>query len=202
MKIVVIGRGVIGNAVADRLASQHDVIRASRSGGDLTVDARSPESISAFYDALGPFDALVMAAGTGKIFTPFWELSPEDYIETWRDRVMTQINIVRLGISRINDGGSFTLSSGFMNKSPLPGFTAISSSNGGIDGFVVGAALDMPRGVRINCVSATFLKETLESFMDDISGYTTMTAFEVARAYEAVVMADYTGRDIDTRSFL
>lgn len=110
--------------------------------------------------------------------------------------------MVRLGIARINDGGSFTLSSGFMNKSPLAGFTAITSSNGGIDGFVIGAALDMPRGIRINCVSATFVQETLEGFMDDVSGYTAMTAAQVAHAYRAAVHAGYTGCDIDTRTLI
>ena len=202
MKIIVIGRGIIGSAVADLLEQRHQVIRASRSGGDFTVDARSPQSIADFYGRCGRFDALVIAMGTGKIFTPFWELSPEDYLDAYMDRVMPQINLVRLGLPHLNDGGSFTLSSGFMNKSPIPGFAAITSSNGAIDGFVVGAACDMPRGIRINCVSATFVKETLERFgMSDLSAYTVMPAASVALAYGAAVESAFSGCDIDTRLY-
>jgi NAD(P)-dependent dehydrogenase (short-subunit alcohol dehydrogenase family) len=201
MRIAVVGRGVIGTAVADLLAQEHEVLRASRSGGDLTVDARSVDSIREFYRRLGRFDAVVMALGTGRIFTPFWEVEPEDYLEAWRDRVMTQANMVRLGIDNVNDGGVFVLSSGFMNKSPIPGFSAITSSNGGIDGFITGAAKDMPRGVRINGVSATFVKETLEGLLDDLSGFDVMPAAEVALAYRAAVLSNENGRDFDTRNY-
>lgn len=200
MRIVVIGRGVIGSAVASLLRQRHEVVQASRSGGDLLVDARSEDSIRDFYERCGRFDALVVALGSGRIFTPLWELSPADYLEAWQDRVMSQINLVRLGLPNLRDGGSFTLSSGFMNKSPLPGFSAITASNGGIDGFIVGAARDLPRGIRINGVSATFVKETLEGFgMTDLSAYTVMPAAAVARSYALAVESDFTGRDLDTR---
>lgn len=202
MKIAVIGRGIIGGAVAEALGGRHEVITASRSGGDLKVDARSTDSIETFYRMAGRLDGVVMVIGTGRIFTPFWELAEADYLEAYMDRVMPQINLVRLGLEHLNDGGSFTLSSGFMNKSPLPGFSAITSSNGAIDGFVTGAALDMPRGIRINGVSATFVRETLLRFgMSDLSAYTVMGAAEVARTYQAAVEGDFSGRDLDTRDY-
>ncbi len=71
MKIVMIGRGIIGSAVADLLSAEHDVVRASRSGGDIRLDALSVESIAAFYRKLGIFDAMIMAIGGGRIYVPF-----------------------------------------------------------------------------------------------------------------------------------
>jgi len=203
MKIIVVGMGVIGSAVADLLETKHEVRRASRSGGDLRVDARSIDSINAFYESAGAFDALLIILGNGKVYTPFWELTPEDYTFAYADRVMTQINFVRLGVRRINDGGSFTLSSGFMNKTPMPGFCAITSSNGAIDGFVAGAAKDMPRGIRINGVSATFVRETMEARgMTEFGNLEVVSAAKTALAYQAAVEGKETGQDISSKVFL
>jgi NAD(P)-dependent dehydrogenase (short-subunit alcohol dehydrogenase family) len=199
MKIAMIGRGIIGSAVADLLSAEHDVIRASRSGGDIQLDALSVESITAFYQKLGKFDAMIMAIGGGRIYVPFWELDPQDYL----GRVMSQINLVRLGMPYINDGGAFILSSGLMSKAPLPGFTAISSSNGAIEKFVLGAAQDMPRGVRINCVSATNVKETFETYFPDVdlSNTTVQPVAQVAEAYRFALFSAESGNDFDTRDY-
>jgi enoyl-[acyl-carrier-protein] reductase (NADH) len=203
MKIIVVGMGVIGTAVANLLARTHEVRSASRSRGDLQVDARSIDSIEAFYKSAGDFDAVIMALGTGKVYTPFWELTPQDYDFAYYDRAVTQINMVRIGVRYINDKGSFTLSSGFMNKTPMPGFTAITTSNGAIDGFVAGAAKDMPRGIRINGVSATFVQETMElRGMTEFGGLEVVSAGTTALAYKAAVEGSQTGQDIDSKAFL
>jgi NAD(P)-dependent dehydrogenase (short-subunit alcohol dehydrogenase family) len=203
MKIIVVGMGIIGSAVADLLSQDHEVRRASRNAGDLRVDATSLASIDAFYEAAGAFDALVVAIGTGQVYVPFWELEPEDYIAAWDSRVMTQVNLVRRGVHRINNGGSFTLSSGFMNKNPIPGFSAITTTNGAIDGFIGGAAKDMPRGIRINGVSATFVRETmLARGMTEFGGLEVVSAVDTARAYKASVEGAQSGTDIMTRDFL
>lgn len=203
VKIVMIGRGIIGSAVADLLSAEHDVIRASRSGGDIQLDALSVESIAAFYRKLGTFDAMIMAIGGGRIYVPFWELDPQDYLDAYFGRVMSQINLVRLGMPFINDGGTFILSSGLMSKAPLPGFTAISSSNGAIEGFVLGAAKDMPRGVRINCVSATNVKETFETYFPevDLSNTRVQPVATVAQVYKIALISSESGKDFDTRDY-
>ncbi len=203
MKIAMIGRGIIGSAVADLLSAENDVIRASRNGGDIQLDALSVESIAAFYRKLGKFDAMIIAIGGGRIYVPFWELDPQDYLDAYLGRVMSQINLVRLGLPHINDGGAFILSSGLMSKAPLPGFTAISSSNGAIEKFVLGAAQDMPRGVRINCVSATNVKETFETHFPDVdlSNTTVQPVATVAKAYKIALFSPASGRDFDTRDY-
>lgn len=203
MKIAMIGRGIIGSAVAELLSAEHDVIRASRSGGDIQLDALSVESISAFYQKLGKFDAMIVAIGGGRIYVPFWELDPQDYLDAYFGRVMSQINLVRLGMPYINDNGAFILSSGLMSKAPLPGFTAISSSNGAIEGFVLGAAKDMLRGVRINCVSATNVKETFDKYFPDVDlrNTTVQPVATVAAVYKNALVSSSSGKDFDTRDY-
>jgi len=50
MKILLIGAsGTIGRAVRKVLSEKHEIISAGRSGADVSVDIRLPESIAALY---------------------------------------------------------------------------------------------------------------------------------------------------------
>ena len=112
---------------------------------------------------------------------------------------MGQVNLVRIGFSHITDRGSFTLTSGVLSQEPMPGSAAISLVNSGIEGFVRAAALEMPKGVRINVVSPPWVKETLEAMgRDSSSGMPTAT---VAKAYVESVEGAKNGVVIDARIF-
>ena len=199
MKIVVIGAtGTIGKAVAGALVKRHSVVRVGNKKGDYQVDLASPDSIKKLLRDVAPFDALVCAAGLAK-FGPLKELTDEDFHLGLSNKLMGQINLVRIGLSHITDRGSFTLTSGILSQEPMPGSAAISPVNAGIEGFVRAAALEMPRGVRINAVSPPWVKETLEAMgMDSSSG---MPAATVAKAYVESVEGAKNGIMIDARTF-
>ena len=55
-----------------------------------------------------------------------------------------------LGLKHIRDGGSFTLIGGLLNDDPIREGVSAALVNGGIEGFVRGAAIVLPRGLRIN----------------------------------------------------
>ena len=44
------------------------------------------------------------------------------------------------------------------NRDPIPSGSCAAAANGALDGFVKGAAVDMPRGNRINAVSPEVLE--------------------------------------------
>jgi NAD(P)-dependent dehydrogenase (short-subunit alcohol dehydrogenase family) len=69
-----------------------------------------------------------------------------------------------VGYEFLRDGGSFTLTSGKTGRQPIPGSSAYSTVNSAIEGFVRGAALDLPRGIRINAVCPTWVDVTLAGF--------------------------------------
>ena len=128
MKIIVIGAsGTIGRAVVEALKARHEVVRASRLS-DLRVNIADPASVAAMYEAMPDIDAVVCAAGTVK-FGKLNELTDRDYQEAWRMRFMAQVNVVRLGLERVRDGGSFTLTSGSLARQPVQGSTAIAPMN-------------------------------------------------------------------------
>jgi NAD(P)-dependent dehydrogenase (short-subunit alcohol dehydrogenase family) len=199
VKIVLVGAtGTIGRAVAQSLAGRHEVVGVGNTSGDLQVDIASKESIRKLFETVGPFDALVSAAGFAR-FGGLEALTDEDFEFSLHHKLMGQVNLVRVGLGFVRDGGSFTLTSGVLSDEPMNGSSAISMVNAGLNGFAKAAALDAPRGVRINVVSPPWVTETLEARgMEGLNG---LSAAQVARAYVASVEGDSNGAVLDARSF-
>lgn len=200
MKVVIIGAtGTIGSAVSTALSVGHDIIRAGATRGDLTVDLGSQPSIRSLFGATGRVDAVVCTAGRGA-FGPFQELSDDDFALGIGNKLMGQVNLVRIGLEHVSDAGSFTLTSGALGREPTSGVAALSLVNGALESFARAAALDMPRGVRINAVSPPWVKETMEAMgMDSSPG---MPAADVAKAYVESVEGRRTGEVLDCADFL
>jgi NAD(P)-dependent dehydrogenase (short-subunit alcohol dehydrogenase family) len=197
--LVVGGTGTIGRAVVDALkAAGHTVRTAERSGGDLQVDMRSPESVQSMLAQAGRVDAIVSCAGSGA-WKPLDQLTDEDFDQTLRYKLMGQVNLARYGADSVADGGSITLTSGVLAQEPMPGGAAISLVNAGLEGFARGAAIEMPRGIRINVVSPPWVSETLQGMgMDPSHG---QPAADVARAYVDAVTGTHNGQVLDSRKY-
>lgn len=199
MRVVVVGSsGTLGRAVAANLEKRHEVVRVAHSHGDHHVDIASRESIDKLFRAVGAFDALVSAAGLAR-FAPLARLTDEDFQLGFSNKLMGQINLVRFGVATIRDGGSFTLTSGVLASEPAPGSASITPVNAGVEAFARAAALELPRGIRINAVSPPWASETLSSLgMDPHGG---LPAETIARAYVESVEGHATGQVIDARRF-
>ena len=197
MRILVVGgTGTIGRPLVEALRPRHEVVTAGRQSGDHTFDYTDGTDVRRLYDEVGPLDAVVCCAG-GARFKPLGELTDDDFAFTLRHKLMGQVNLVRHGAERLRDDGSFTLTSGVLGLEPMPGTAAISLVNMGLEGFARAAALDLPRGIRINVVSPPWVTETLaELGWTHVPG---MRASEVARAYVASVEGTLTGQVLDAR---
>jgi NAD(P)-dependent dehydrogenase (short-subunit alcohol dehydrogenase family) len=199
MRVILIGAsGTIGSAVARALAPSHAVLTASRSGGQLKVDMSDPASIEAMFRQAGAFDALVSAAGSAR-FGPLAELKDDDFLFSLQNKLMGQVNLVRIGLRYINDNGSFTLTSGVLARQPMPGSCAISMVNAGLEGFVRAAQLEVGRGIRVNVVSPIWVSETLQKLGRDPSAG--LSAELTARAYLASVDGSMRGEVLDVQDY-
>jgi NAD(P)-dependent dehydrogenase (short-subunit alcohol dehydrogenase family) len=200
MRVLVIGAtGTIGKAVADRLSQSHDVVRAGYSDGDYQVDLGSKSSIEDLFNDVGSVDAVVSTAGVAN-FAPFEKLDDDAYDLALKNKLMGQINLVRVGQKHIADGGSFTLTAGILSRQPMPGTVAISMANGALESFSRAAALELDRGLRVNTVSPAFVKETMEMMgMDPTHG---ISAADTANAYVASVDGDLNGQTLDAPDYL
>lgn len=198
MRVVVIGgMGTIGSAVVAALSSQHEVVIAGRTTGSLHVDLASADSIRAMFQSIGRCDAVVSAAGQAK-FGSLDELTDPDFVFSFSNKLMGQVNLIRIGRAFISDGASFTLTSGVLSQEPIKGSASISMVNAGLEAFVRAAALELPRAVRVNVVSPPWVTETLMARkMDPSRG---MPAAAVAKAYLASIEGTMTGQTLDPRT--
>ena len=195
MRVVEIGgTGTIGTEAVRQLSDRHDIAVCARKATAFEVDITSAEAIGRLFEQTGTVDAVVCAAGEA-MFKPLGDLSDEDIAIGLNSKLMGQVNLVRIGLAHVQDGGSFTLTSGVTARRPIPGSVGYSLVNSAIEGFVRGAALDMPRGIRLNAVSPQWVDVSLAMYgMDPAWGVAVET---VARGYVASVEGSLTGAVID-----
>ena len=196
MRILIVGgSGTVGQAAAKELAKRHEIVRAGRSSGDLTVDVMNDDSVKAMYAKLGQVDAIVTCVGHVH-FGPVATMSPEQFRKGLNDKLMGQVNLVLLGMNNVNDNGSFTLTSGVLDRDPVRQGANAAAVNGAIGGFVKGAAIEMPRGIRINAVSPGLLEESAVKYDGFFPGHETVSAARVGLAYAKSVDGALTGQVI------
>jgi NAD(P)-dependent dehydrogenase (short-subunit alcohol dehydrogenase family) len=193
MRVLIAGAsGTIGRAVKEELEQRHEVITAGRTSGDVRLDITDSASIRAAFAEVGPVDAVVSTTGTVK-FAPFNEMEAADYEIGLRDKLMGQVNLVLIGRDSISDGGSFTLTTGALDRDPILAGSSASMVNGAVNAFVMAAAIEMPRGQRINAVSPGVIEEAMEVYAPYFRGFEPVPAARAALAYSKSVEGARTG---------
>ena len=194
MKIILVGAsGTIGQAIDRELRERHDIVRVGRHSGELQVNITDPASIRRLFEQTGPFDALISAAGNAH-FGALEELTAKEFAVGLDDKLMGQVNLVLIGREFANDGASFTLTSGVLSEDPIRYGAAVSTVNAALDGFVRAAAIELPRGLRINGVSPTILEESLPAYGPYFRGFKAVPAATVALAYAKSAEGRQTGQ--------
>jgi NAD(P)-dependent dehydrogenase (short-subunit alcohol dehydrogenase family) len=193
-RIVVFGAtGTIGQSVVKDLAQENEIIRVGHQGGDWQVDLADKASIEGLFKALGKVDHIISAAGAAA-FGPLSKDNDEVWDLSLSNKLMGQINLVRVGMEHLRDGGSITLTAGILSRNPGPGTSAITTANAGLEAFAMAAALEAPRGIRVNVVSPGFIKETAEKMGMPTRGL--MDAGTVAESYAALLGSPANGETI------
>ncbi|QNL49174.1 short chain dehydrogenase [Olivibacter sp. SDN3] len=169
MKILIIGaNGNIGKIITPALQQKHEVITAGRNSGDVSADISSIASLENLFAQIGTVDAVVCAAGDS-VTSDLPSMTDEKYFTGVQQKLLAQINLVITGLKHIHDHGSFTLISGKMGENPAKGSSGKAVANGAVNSFVLAAALEMPRGIRINVISPSKITDIAAE--DLIKGY-------------------------------
>lgn len=201
MNTLLIGStGTIGSAVAQLLQAQgQQVIGANFYSPDYPIDLAEKASIRSLLEKVGPIDAIVSTAGLAQ-FGPLLALDDAAFALGINNKLMGQINLLREGVAYLKDGGSITLTSGMLAQNPMPGSAAISPVNAAVEGFVRAAALELPRGLRVNAVSPVFVSETASAMGMDTTH--TLSAATTAKSYLASVAGSMSGQVLDARDYI
>ena len=154
MKVIIVGAsGKIGSGVDRAVSANHEVVRVGLADCDVQCDYTDAESVRSMFATVGAYDALVSAVGDDSRFLRFEELVDDDYRYGFERKFLAQIRLLSLGQPTIRDGGSFTLTTGFLSHYPNPYSIATGPFNAALEAYVEHTARLLPRGIRINVVS-------------------------------------------------
>ncbi|HZU52903.1 MAG TPA: short chain dehydrogenase [Holophagaceae bacterium] len=198
-RILLVGAsGTLGRAVAAELGTRHDIIQAGRTGGDVRMDLTDPASLVKALASLGKLDAVISTAGHVK-FAPLeafqaGPLAESGYGIGLADKLMGQVNLALAAREHLNDGGSITLTSGILSGQPIVAGSSASMVNGAMDAFVRAAAIELPRGIRINAVSPNVLAESMGDYGPFFRGFEAVPAARAALAFSRSVEGRQTGQ--------
>ncbi|MFD2245429.1 short chain dehydrogenase [Pontibacter ruber] len=197
MKILLVGgTGTIGKRIYWRLQNKHELVTVGTKSGDVHMDMTDPHSIEELFNSVGKIDALVVAAG-GAPMASLKELTQEHFYEGIRSKMMGQINLALIGQRYINAGGSITLTSGILADDPIAMGVILSTVNGAVNGFVVGAAGELFRqGIRINVVSPGVVEDSMEAIGGYFPGHNPVPMERVVNAYVKSIEGVRTGEII------
>lgn len=195
MKIIIVGAsGAIGKKVTANLESEHEIIKVGSKSGDIQADIKNPESIEAMFKAAGNFDALISTVGSG-YFGPLKGMTPENFSTGLNDKLLGQVSLVLIGQHYINPKGSFTLTSGILSEDPVFALSNLSAVNGALNSFVIAAAAELDKGVRINVVSPGVVEDSPQYF-PAFQGHIPVTMDKVVNAYRKSVLGIVNGQVI------
>jgi len=196
MKIILVGaNGAVGQTAVSAFGNRHEIIAVGRTSGDIRIDIEDLDSVRSMYKQTGKVDAVVSIVGQVH-FGAVVDMTSEQFMMGINHKVLPQVNLVLEGIEYMNDGGSFTLTSGVLNRDPISGGSCAAAANGAIDGFIIAAAVDLPRGIRINAVSPGILQESADQYEGFFPGHEAVSSERVGLAYCKSVEGVITGQVI------
>lgn len=196
MKILIVGgNGTIGKKVSQHLAPRHEVIIAGRTSADCPVDITESASIEAMFASVGAVDAVACIAGEAK-WAAFETMTEQDFQIGLKSKLMGQVNLVRIGISHLNPGGSFTLTTGILGDHPVALTTSAAMVNGAIHSFVRAVSLELTNGLRINAVASGLVEDAVEKYGTYFPGHNPIPMNKVVNGYVKSIEGHGTGEII------
>ena len=199
LRILVIGAsGELGRAVVAELGARHEIISAGSKSGDVRIDISDPTSIVAGLAAAGPLDAVACAAGAVN-FHPLSAISVASIAESsyglgMANKLMGQVNLTLAARDVLREDGSITLIAGVLSLDPIVFGSSASMVNGAIESFARAAAIELPRGLRINAVSPTVFEESMASYGPFFRGFDPVPVARAARAFSRSIEGRQTGQ--------
>jgi NAD(P)-dependent dehydrogenase (short-subunit alcohol dehydrogenase family) len=188
LRILVVGAsGVLGRAIVAELSPRHDIVTAGSKTGEVRIDITDPASIVAGLKAAGLLDAVACAAGAVN-WPPLSDLKPapldkSPYALGLASKWMGQVNLALAARDHVKDRGSITLIAGILSQTPIATGSSASMVNAALEAFVMAAAVELPRGIRINVVSPGVFEESMAEYGPFFRGFDPVPVARAARAF-------------------
>lgn len=144
LKVTVAGRNAERNAAARQtLAGVAEV---------LPLDGGDAAQVREFFAALGPFDHLVLALGSGRGAGPFAGLDLNEVRRGFEEKVWPHLLCAQAALPTIRNTGSITFVAAVSAQMAAPGTAGLAAANGALSVVAPILAAEL-RPLRVNAVS-------------------------------------------------
>ncbi len=174
--------------------------RLGHGARSLLVDVRDEASVSAFFDAVGPFHHLVFTAGDwGQMRGPTRDLDIEASKARMEVRFWGAARAAKHAVRQIAADGSISLTGGMLAHRPMPGAPLTTASANTTEGLALGLARDLAP-IRVNAVCLglilseqvqTMGESAIKAFTSNLPLPRAGTVAEAAEAYLYLMRATY-----------
>ena len=161
--LVIGGTSGIGRAVADALKVRPGhVTVASRSTG---LDISDEAAVAAYFAELGPVDHVVVTAGSSAPGGALKDVDIDEAKTAFDTKFWGFVNVAKHAAASIRDGGSITLTSGFLSRRTVPGTYVKTAMNAALEAVAKVLAKELAP-VRVNVVSPGLTQTDAYAGMD------------------------------------
>lgn len=132
----------------------------------LVMDAADTARLRDAFAAIGPFDHLVLAFGSGKGAGPFASVSLADVRQGFEEKVFPHFACAQAALPFLSKNGSITFISAVTAHASMPGTAGIGAANAAVAVLVPILANEL-RPVRVNGVSPGVIDTPWWDFLSD-----------------------------------
>jgi len=150
VSVVIGGTSGIGYSVAEKLRERNGtvVVASRRTGLDMTNEER----VRKYFDSLGELDHLVITAGSNAPAGEVASIDIRDAQQGFDTKFWGSIIVVKEAAKHIREGGSITLTSGFLSRKTTKGAFVKSAMNAALEATTKILAKELAP-IRVNVVS-------------------------------------------------
>ncbi|CDX13371.1 Short-chain dehydrogenase/reductase SDR [Mesorhizobium sp. ORS 3324] len=134
--------------------------------GKAAFDASRPDEVRRFFDGLGPFDHLVLAASGGKGLGPFATLDLADIGSGVDEKIKPQLACLQAALPTLKKSGSVTFISAVSAQLAAPGIAGIGAINGMLLTLAPILAVEL-KPLRVNVVAPGVIDTPWWDFLPD-----------------------------------
>ncbi len=150
ISVVVGGTSGIGKAVAEMLGQRPGRVEIASRGSGLDISDEA--AITAYFEALGPIDHIVITAGSQAPGGSVRDVSLSAAKSAFDVKFWGSVAVARTAAAHIRPGGTITLTSGFLARKTVPGTFVKTAMNAALEAAAKILARELSP-IRVNIVS-------------------------------------------------